>query len=95
MHIYYENGPPSVTMGAAGTFKKGVSRDIDDKLAEQLLAKKSIVFKEGEKSAAPEEGPSKEVETPSADQFVGADKLIEAPASHAAKKPKEATNVGN
>jgi len=49
MHIFYEEGPPKVTMGAAGTFKRGESRDIDDKLAEQILGKKTIVFKKGKK----------------------------------------------
>ena len=45
MKIYYDEGPPSIGMGAAGVFKKGESREIDDDLARQLLAKKSIVFK--------------------------------------------------
>jgi hypothetical protein len=49
MHIYYKDGPPKVGMGAAGVFEKGVSRDIDDKLAEQILKKTSIIFKKGEK----------------------------------------------
>jgi len=52
MHIYYESGPPTVTLGVAGTFEKGTSRDIDDKLAEQLLGKKSIEFKKGKKVKA-------------------------------------------
>lgn len=50
MHIYYENGPPSIGMGVAGIFKRGVSRDIDDALAKQILGKKSVQFKEGERA---------------------------------------------
>lgn len=52
MHIYYEEGPPRVGMGAAGDFVKGVSRDIDDKLAEQILKKKTIVFSKGDTAQA-------------------------------------------
>jgi len=58
MHIYYEEGPPRVGMGAAGDFVRGVSRDIDDKLAKQILAKKTIVFTQGEKSAATDAAPA-------------------------------------
>ena len=53
MHIYYEDGPPSIGMGDAGAFKRGVSRDIDDKLAQQILKKTSIVFKEGQRDEQP------------------------------------------
>ncbi|HBG06325.1 MAG: hypothetical protein A2075_12205 [Geobacteraceae bacterium GWC2_58_44] len=48
MHIYYEDGPPKITMGAAGEFRKGVSREIEDGLAKMILEKKTVVFKEGE-----------------------------------------------
>lgn len=51
MHIYYDDGPPTVTMGEAGTFARGVSRDIDNKLAEQVLGKKRVQFKKGKKDA--------------------------------------------
>nr|AUG44380.1 hypothetical protein [uncultured bacterium] len=50
MHIYYEEGPPTVKMGEAGQFEQGVSRDIDDKLAKQILEKTSIKFKRGTKT---------------------------------------------
>jgi hypothetical protein len=56
MHIYYEDGPPAVKMGAAGAFRRGESRDIDDKLAEQILEKKTVKFKKGKK-ALPEPQP--------------------------------------
>lgn len=57
MHIYYENGPPTIGIGAAGTFKRGVSRDIDDELAKKILGKKSVQFKEGERAEVVEEQP--------------------------------------
>lgn len=67
MEIYYEEGPPRVGMGAAGVFEKGVSREIDDELAKQILAKKSVVFKEG-KSEAPAPAQPKDKKAKAADQ---------------------------
>lgn len=58
MHIYYEEGPARVGMGAAGDFFKGVSRDIDDKLAGQILGKTSIVFTKGKKVKPAEAAPA-------------------------------------
>jgi cephalosporin hydroxylase len=58
MHIYYQEGPTKIGMGAAGNFVKGVSRDIDDDLAEQILQKKSIVFTKGESTAPTEAAPA-------------------------------------
>ena len=50
MHIYYTDGPPTIKMGDAGEFEQGVSRDIDDKLAKQILDKKTVCFKKGIKT---------------------------------------------
>ncbi|OHD22462.1 MAG: hypothetical protein A2Y38_24995 [Spirochaetes bacterium GWB1_59_5] len=58
MHIYYEAGPPRVGMGAAGDFVRGISRDIDDGLAKLILAKKTIVFIQGEKPATADAAPA-------------------------------------
>ena len=58
MHIYYEEGPPRVGMGEAGEFVRGVSRDVDDKLAKQILKKKTVVFTQGEKSATTDAEPA-------------------------------------
>jgi|GEM_PF-4469969 len=44
MKVLYTTGPKRVTMGAAGAFERGVAKDVDDKLAKKLTAKKSIVF---------------------------------------------------
>ena len=80
MHIYYEQGPPSIGMGAAGVFRKGVSRDIDAELAKGILAKKSIVFKEGEMKEQVD--PPKESEATQAPPETG-------------KRVKEVPNGGN
>ena len=52
MKIKYEEGPESVTMGAAGQFKKGEAREVDAQLAEALLKKESIKFKKVEEPSA-------------------------------------------
>ncbi len=43
--VYYEHGPDRITAGIAGQLKKGVPRELPDKVADLLLKKK--MFKEG------------------------------------------------
>ena len=43
--IMYEHGPDVITMGAAGRFERGKAKDVDEKIAEVLLKKKTIRFK--------------------------------------------------
>ncbi len=45
--LIYVEGPLRVKMGAAGTFKRGTTKEVaDDKLAEKLLKKKVLRFYE-------------------------------------------------
>ncbi len=52
MKIVYEDGPKTINMGAAGTFKLGEPREIADDLAEALFKKKSIKFKKVEEKTS-------------------------------------------
>lgn len=54
-HIYYENGPNSLVAGKAGKFEAGVSKPVPHDLAEALLKRTDIKFKEGarEKQSEP------------------------------------------
>lgn len=46
--LVYVEGPKKITLGVAGTFKRGVAKETDDKLAEKLLKKKSLqIFEDG------------------------------------------------
>lgn len=44
MKVKYEEGPEVISMGAAGQFKKGEAKELDDMLAESLLRKETIRF---------------------------------------------------
>ena len=44
--LLYTEGPLRVTMGAAGTFERGVAKPLEDELADRLLAKTSLKFVE-------------------------------------------------
>jgi hypothetical protein len=44
MQIQYTEGPPTVDMGAAGKFVINEPREVEDQLAERLLAKTTIKF---------------------------------------------------
>ena len=48
MKILYEDGPETISMGAAGSFKRGEPREVADDLAEALLKKQTIKFKKVE-----------------------------------------------
>jgi hypothetical protein len=50
MKLYYDEGPARMTFGAAGTFRLGEPREIDDSLAETLLKKGRL--KEFQEAAA-------------------------------------------
>ena len=45
MKIVYEDGPDTITMGIAGQFNRGESREVSDEIAELLLKKETIKFK--------------------------------------------------
>ena len=45
MKIVYEEGPDAITMGIAGQFNRGESREVEDEIAELLLKKETIKFK--------------------------------------------------
>lgn len=44
--IYYIGGPESLTAGQAGTFRQGKFKPVSDRLAESLLDRTDVVFKE-------------------------------------------------
>lgn len=44
--IVYRSGPPALTAGEAGAFECGVPRDVEDHLADLLLARADIEFRE-------------------------------------------------
>jgi len=50
VQIYYSEGPPTVSMGAAGIFVKDEPREVEDELARLILNKKSIRFMEAKKT---------------------------------------------
>jgi hypothetical protein len=45
-HLCYDHGPACITAGAAGQFKRGESKPVDDALAKNLLARTDIKFRE-------------------------------------------------
>lgn len=45
--IHYIPGPPSLTAGVAGSFTAGVSKEVDDDIAQLLFERGDIEFKEG------------------------------------------------
>ena len=45
MKIVYEEGPETITMGIAGQFRCGEPKDVSDEIAELLLKKETIKFK--------------------------------------------------
>lgn len=46
MKIKYVQGPPSVEVGIAGKFRLNEERELDDRVAQQLLRKSSVKFVE-------------------------------------------------
>lgn len=48
MKIFYTDGPPSLTAGSAGQFINGEPKEVDDKIAVELLKKPP--FKEFKKN---------------------------------------------
>lgn len=44
MRIYYQDGPQRISAGEAGDFERGVTREIPEALAKELLARRDIRF---------------------------------------------------
>ena len=42
--VYVSGGPNRIKAGVAGTFEKGVPREVNDKLADSLIKKTSLKF---------------------------------------------------
>ena len=51
--IAYHDGPPTLTAGAAGVFVRGQAKPVADKLADLLLARTDIRFREEKKKPSP------------------------------------------
>lgn len=44
MRIFYEEGPERLNMGAAGVFRRGEPKTVQDTIAEALLKKQTVKF---------------------------------------------------